>query len=267
MRSGLFAILCLALIGCDEPPLDYTEVKRIDEVVTDSELDAFLAIASKLPGGKLPPDFNPFLPPPDWSPDRTLPVFELVEDELKRQEARWSPERMARTLPDARQLERLLRRYRLTREQFTSLGLVLGTTFSSENLPPARNLGATLKQGEPILRQLRADRRLFATLSDDEAYQTLLKAGWISLFERVQRLQRVIPANRELVRRRRDELAAVLPVEFNRDPLANFAYLLDQTGLPFTEQPESGHDDDITWTPESSSAPANRPAAVPKADE
>jgi hypothetical protein len=267
MRSSFLALLCLSLLGCDVPELDYTEVKRIEELVTDSEFDAFLAIAGKLPGGKLPVEFNPFLPPPDWSPDRTLPVSELVDAELQRQEARWSPERMARTLPDARQLERLLRRHRITREQFTSLGLVLGATLSADSLPASRNLAATIKQGEPILRQLKADHRLFATLSDDEAYQTLLKAGWISLFERAQRLQRVIPANLELVRRRRDELVAVLPPDFNRDPLAEFAHLLDQTGLPFTEQSDSGYDDDLSWTPASRAAPANRPAAVPKPDE
>jgi hypothetical protein len=272
MRCWLVAIAGLGLLagaaGCDEPPLDYFEVKRIDEAITPAELEAVLDIASKLPGGKLSTQFVPYLPPPDWSLSRTLPVSELLDEERQRHTQRWSAERLAKTLPEARQLDRLLRKHRLTREQFAGLALVLGVTCSADRLAKDRDLALSIQRGTEMVKLLQDDSRVFARLSDDQAHQVLRSAAWLGLIERAKRLTKVAPGNLELTRTHKERLAAVLPEAFQKDPLADFNEILEQTGLPFTEQSESGRDEDLSWSADDAilGTPSDKtPAAIPRA--
>lgn len=259
--------LLAGVAGCDDPPLDYFEVKRIDEAITGEELEAVIDIAGKLPGGKLSPQFVPYLPVPEWSLSRTLPVSELLDEERQRHTQRWSPERLAKTLPEARQLDRLLRKHRLTREQFAGLALVLGVTCSADHLGKNRDLEFAIRQGTEMVKQVQEDRRVFATLSDDQAHQVLRSAAWLSLVERARRLSKVAPGNLELVRKHKDRLVTILPEALLRDPLEGFNDILEQTGLPFTEQADSGRDDDISWSADDAllGVPQeNAPAGIPR---
>ena len=271
MRCWIVVIAGIGLLagaaGCEEPPLDYFEVKRINEAITPAELNAVVDIAGKLPGGRLSNHFVPYLPVPDWSLGRTLPVSELLDEERQRHAARWSPERLAKTLPESRQLDRMLRKHRLTREQFAALALVLGVTWSADRLAANRDLEFAMRQGSEIVKQLQEDRRVFAKLSDDQAHQVLRSAAWLSLVERVKRLRQVSAENLELVRAQKERLESVLPEALQRDPLSDFSDILEQTGLPFTERPESGRDDELTWSPEEAihGTPTERaPTAIPR---
>lgn len=271
MRCWVVVIAGFGLLagaaGCEEPPLDYFEVKRINETITAAELEAVIDIAGKLPDGRLSSQFVPYLPVPDWSLSRTLPVSELLDEERQRHAVRWSPERLAKTLPESRQLDRLLRKHRLTRDQFAAVAMVLGVTWSADQLPPNRDLDSAMRQGSEIVKQLQEDRRVFANLSDDQAHQVLRSAAWLSLVERVKRLRQVSPENLELVRAHQERLKSVLPQGLDGDPLSEFSDILEQTGLPFTERPDSGRDDELTWSPEDAiqGTPTERaPTAIPR---
>ena len=86
------ALAMMTLSGCEPPPLDYTEVKRIHEPLDKGDIERFLSIVERLPGKVLPPMENVMSPPPDWSITRTLPVCDLALEEEGHLEERWKSE-------------------------------------------------------------------------------------------------------------------------------------------------------------------------------
>ncbi len=150
MPRWLFILLLLGialLAGCEEPPLEYFEVKRIDEDATAEELEAFLQIAESLPEGKFTKLPSVFPPIPDWNRERTLPVRELVQEEQKTHAERWSATWLANHAPSSKRLERELRRLRMTREQFYGLYLLFGTTLCSSSIEDQKTLERALERG------------------------------------------------------------------------------------------------------------------------
>ena len=93
---AIIALVALAFAsGCADSKVELTEVKRIDEKVTEPELLMLLQIVAQLPNKTVPPMPPLFAPPPHWSADRTLPVDELVVEEQRLMEDRHSIEALA----------------------------------------------------------------------------------------------------------------------------------------------------------------------------
>ena len=96
----LVSLVCsLAIaVGCAGDTLDYTETKRIDEKVTETELQTFLRIIDSLPEQKLSQMPSVFTPSSEWDQARTLPVNELVNEESNLIEERSSADFLAKQL-------------------------------------------------------------------------------------------------------------------------------------------------------------------------
>lgn len=250
MKPILLAALVLAFAGgCSEPEFVQPEPKRADDLLTRAEIESFLAIVDCLPDQKLPPVPSVILPAPQWSRNRTLPVNELVKEEEKmltdRQSIDWF---IAHFGSQSRFLKRALRRERMTIEQFVGLYLALGITLSRDRLPAERDLDQILNRGKLAIIELKKDSRLFSSLPEEDAYFLHEQSGWLAVVDRATRLKPVHPENLLLVRQYRERLEAVMPAEFTRNPILEFATILDDRGVPFQEQPGQDSDDRIPWT-------------------
>jgi hypothetical protein len=238
---------CFVAFGCGDETLDYSEVKRIKEKVTESELQSFLRIIEALPEKKLPKFPTVFAPPPDWKTSRTLPVKQLIQEEAKLIDERWNEESLARNMQRKRKLQRLLRRERMTSEQFIGLSLTIGVALSRNTLRDNQNLKAILKKGDKALEPLRHDDRPFASLTPEETHSVLQQSVWVTRIDRAERLSQVPPENIALVRKHWEKLAKIFPAPFTENPLDAVADLLEERGLPFEELFESGADAEIEW--------------------
>lgn len=240
----------------------HTEVRRVDELLTESELRSFLKVAASLPDQKIPPLANIWLAPPTWNSNR--PIRYLVQQENKLLEEQISPNSLLPQLPKSRKFERALKEAQLTPEQFSGLLISFAVTLLRDEHTSAQELDRILDRGRLTLQRLTEDERVFSSLSDDGAHYLLQQASWITLCDRATRLQQVPDLNLELVRRHREELLAVLPESLLSDPLEPLRPLLNESGLPFEELPESGSDAQLSWVPPPPTVPPVVPDMVTK---
>lgn len=254
MLQTFFRLFCalvflLPQAGCREEPLEFTEVKRVDEAVTGAELDVFLRLIDSVPKQQLPPFPPLFAPPPEWD-ESTLPVSELVSREERLIREHRSVAALARSLERNRPLQRALERERMTPEQFTGLSLALGAALSYATLreEQVRDLDRLIARGESVLRRLRQENRTFSTLRDEQKYAVLEDAVWLTRLDRAAHLKLVPSRNVELVKSRRERLVSIFPESFRTNPLDTVADILEERGVPFEELPESGSDDTIEWS-------------------
>lgn len=245
-RTAL-AAACLFAAGCAEEEIPYTEVKKIDEPLSEREITSFLSIVDSLPDKKLPalPTIVP--PLPQWSTSSTRLVSKMVQEEQKSLKEYSSETRLIKPLGQSRAFKQGLRRERMTPEQFAGLVLAIGIALMREEVPAERDLEQLIARGNRSLGQLEKDMRVYSSLKEDVAYQVLEQATWIPLLEQLQRLNQVPAENRALIKRRRTELNAIFPEEFRRNPLAGYDKVLEDQGTPFEELRESGSDDRIVW--------------------
>lgn len=241
--------LVLGLVpGCGGEMLEYTEVKRIDEKVTEAELQSFLDVIEQLPEKALP-EFPPvFAPPPDWSASRTLPVNELVAEEQQLLAERWKVGWLVGHLQQQPDLERILRERSMSLEQFAGLTLALGASLSAGTLREDQDLEALIETGRSAIERLEADTRNFSTLSDEDRFRVLHQAAWITRLDRAQRLKQVPPENLALAAEHRERLAEIFPREFTTNPLDPLADMPEMRGIPFEELSGTGSDADISWS-------------------
>jgi hypothetical protein len=262
----LLILLIATLAGCGKQSLEFREVKRVHDKVTEAELKRFLRIVDSLPDKKLP-DFPPvYRPLPNWAPGRTLPVNELAKEEQELLDEAWDVDALARQLKGNRTLDRAVRREQLTLEQFVGLMLAIGAARSRSMLRKDQDLDAVIKHGETVSAQLEKDTRKFANLSREARYSVLRHAGWITRVHRASLLKEVPPENIALVKANAARLDKVLPEYFRVNPLDAIADLLEEQGMPFEELPPSGRDDEITWGPDDnplSGAPSSNGDAKP----
>jgi hypothetical protein len=247
------ALLCAVSAtfgGCAEEQLEFSEVKRVDEKVTEPELLALLEIISRLPNKRLPKLPPLYMPPPQWNEDRTLPVNELVEEEQRLMLDRQSVESMAANLHRNAPLQRALRRVHITPEQFVGLITTMGVALSRTTLRDDQDLEKVLKRGEVALAELKQNNQRFSALRPDERHRVLQQAIWITRLDRAQWLKMVPPENVALARTHRDILTQVLPAEFAENPLEAVVDLLEERGMPFEELAESGTDGALEWSRE-----------------
>jgi hypothetical protein len=259
MKSILLAAIALGLTivcGCAEPEFVQPEPKRADDLLTKAEIDSFLSIVESLPDQKLPRENEKdipsvFLSAPKWNRNRTLPINELVKEEEKMLTDRQSIDWFIAHFPtQSRFLKRALRRERMTIEQFVGLYLALGISMSRDRLPADRDLDQILVRGKLAIAELKKDQRPFSSLPEEQAYFLLEQSGWLAVVDRATRLKPVHTGNLILVRQYSERLGAVMPAEFNRNPLLEFATILDDRGVPFQEPAGEETDDRIPWARE-----------------
>jgi len=241
------ALLPLCLMGCMEEPLEYTEVKRVDETITPAELQTFLSVIETLPNQKLPPLQSVFPPPPDWNPSRTLPVGELVNESQELLAERWSVDWQARHVQRNRHLARALRREQLTTQQFIGIAFSLGVAMARNTIRENQDLNKIIERGEKEIAILRKDLRPFSSLSQEGRHRVLQRAIWISRLDRADKLVRVPAENLLLVQEQAETLSKIFPEDFQQNPLDSVVDFLEEFGLPFEETEESGFDDQISW--------------------
>lgn len=252
--SGTGILLLVFCGGCGKSGVEYTEVKRIDEKITQKELKQFLRIVNKLPKKTLPAIPDVYLPLPQWNPSRTLPVNELIHEEQAELDKRWSVEWLAQKLKRHRALQRVLRRENMTVEQFAGMIFSLGAALSKSQLRKDQDLEALIREGEPVVQALKTDDRSFSRLSPSVKYSVVRKAGELTRLDRAKRLKQVPPENVALVREHFEQLKKIFPSEFTVNPLDGIIDSLEVAGLPFEEKSESGFDVEITWDPNSEEA-------------
>lgn len=242
------AFVLAATTGCGEPEVGYTEVKRIDEVLTERDFADLIAVLARVDEQdrlRLP---SPFLPPPAWPEDRTLPVHELLEEERVAADRAWEPEEEAAALPETQVWERALQSRKLTREQFASLVLSVAAALGRLGADPRLDLEALAARGVKETAPLVAEERTFGSLAPEERHATLVRAAWLTTADRAARLALVPQENVTLVEERQRQLRELLPESFFRDPFAGLYPRSADYGIPFDEGALS--DAGLTWSPE-----------------
>jgi hypothetical protein len=248
--ASLLALSVVLLSGCGEEPLDFVEVKRIDEVLTAAELDEFLEVVRLLPEGKLPEMQTIYRVPVVWNESRTLPVCDLVSEELAHIERPWDTKQLAHEMEGNRRFQRALKRVQMTPEQFMGLLLAVGAAMNKSQLSDTFDFDGFVDRGERVAAQLKRNRTPFVDYSPDRQFTLTREAVWLYRVDRAKRLREVPRENVEIVRNRWEELAQIFPGEFQVDPLGIIADRLDEQGIPFEELPETGNDAAIQWNPE-----------------
>ncbi len=236
------SLLILAFTcGCDQNfKLDYTEVKRIDERVTNREYRSFLKVIRRLPKKNILKFPTVYIPPPDWKPTRALPVSGLVQEEQEKHAQRWNEEWLARFLASNRPLQKALKYERMTPEQFVGLTLTIGVAMSRSRLRKDQDLEKLISKGRKHIKRLSSQEETFSKIKDKEKQFSILnKAVWITRVSRAEKLIDVPNENIAFVQKHLDHLVKIFPEEFSNNPLDSIADILEELGLPFHE-PESG---------------------------
>lgn len=245
LPTAVWLVSCLALSGCAPELPDFTEVKLPHERITPVEWTSFVRIIDQLPERRVPSFPQVFLPPPHWESNRSLPVRELYQEELRRREECWDTARLAHLFNRHKALVRELRREKLTTEQFCGLLLTICAAVSRTTIPEDVDLTELSERARPILDELSRDHATYATLPPETQFAVQHKAMWICRKVIADKLRQVPPENLALVGTHRDWLQRVLPEEFLANPLRELRDLLEEQGLPFEELPESGFDEDL----------------------
>lgn len=256
----------LSLTGCDEPGLTFTEVKRLDESIAPSELRAFLEVVDHLPGRKLPGFPELYMPPPEWNEERTLPVSDLVEVELRALEDRWKTDQLVDALPESRELDRWLKRKQMTRRQFAGLTLAIGAALSRGTVRESQKLTEFVDKGLREVTALRNDERPLNTLRTrpEELHHVLHRATWITRYDRARRLQAVPEENVQLVLKHWERLIKVFPDSLTRNPFDPIADRLENLGIPFEPAPGGDPMDVLEWNPANAIIGKDSQASAPE---
>jgi hypothetical protein len=237
--------------GCDTIENLPVSPLRPDDILTEADIEKFLALVGRLPEGRAPALPPIFPPAPQWSRDRLLPVHELVQQEESFLSERTTTEYLTLRCPRSPQLDRVLKKHQMSIEQFIGLYISVAVSSARDSVPADRDLEQIAKRGITAVAKLKQDRRKFSSLTDDEAYDLLGQARWLTVLNRAQRLRAVRTENSELVHAHRDKLAKVLPPEYLRNPFLDFGKTIDEQDIPFQEHPARPSDANIPWSPES----------------
>ncbi len=249
VRPRFVALVCgLALLnaGCGTHTQKYLEPRDIGDKVTDADLDAFLQVVSDLPDKKLPEMPVLFKKPPAWDEQRTLPVNELVREETDELEKIWTDDNLLRHLAKDRALKKALRQ-RLTLPQFVGLVKTIGIALTRNAVRPDQDLHKIIEQGKKRLEALRGQTRRYNQLKPDERHVVLTTAVWITRIDRARRLLQVPPENRAMAQQHYDRLKTIFPPEFTANPFDSIADQIEELGMSFEEQRQTGLDAEIDW--------------------
>jgi hypothetical protein len=249
VRPAFSALLCcLAVLtaGCDAQTQKYLEPRDIGDKVTDADLDAFLQVINELPDKKLPEMPVLFKKPPAWDEQRTLPVNELLREETDDLEKIWTDDNLLRHLAKDRALKKALRQ-RLTLPQFVGLVKTIGIALTRNAVRPDQNLHKIIEQGKKRLEALKGQTRRYNQLKPDERHVVLTTAVWLTRIDRARRLLQVPPENRAMAEQHYDRLKTIFPAEFTANPFDSIADQIEELGMSFEEQRQTGLDAEIDW--------------------
>ena len=251
--SGFPALgVCLLLIvglftaGCGGQTQKLLEPREIGDKVTDADLETFLQVVNDLPDKKLPEMPALFKKPPSWDEQRTLPVNELVREETDELDKLWNDENLIRHLAKDRALQKALRQ-RLSLPQFVGLVKTIGVALARNAVRPDQDLHKIVEQGKKRLGTLHSQTRRFNQLKPDERHVVLTTAVWITRMDRARRLLQVPPENRAMAKDRLDRLQPIFPQEFTANPFDSIADQIEELGMSFEEQRQTGLDAEIDW--------------------
>ncbi|WP_417384450.1 hypothetical protein [Gimesia sp.] len=248
MICCVLVVISVSHSGCSDHSLEYTELKQINEKVTEAELKRYLKVIKLMPEGKMPTFPTVYAPAPVWSHIRSLPIEDLVNSEQINMSQLWDVERISDQFGIRnRLLKKALLRRDMSKEQFISFTLAIGLAASRHQLRPDQKLDEIIKKGNKAIHQLQMDKRPFSSLSLEERHRTLHEAMWIARVNRAEQLIQVPPENINLVNTYWDQLKEVLPPQFLKNPLDELTDTLEERGIPFTVQDDDS-DQLLEWT-------------------
>ena len=250
MRSlaGLTAVVVLAVSGCAEPQIAFREVQRLDDTLRESDIELLERIAGKLNGGRLPEMAPHFVSPPNWASDRPASVATLAREELARVRTGTRLSVLSESLGREVRLAHLLKREKMTVDQYAGLVLAVGTASQRGRLDASQDLGEYVATGRRRLKSLADREESFASLTRQEQVNAVEQATWVTRVDRAERLARIPEENVTLARKVRSRLEKVLPRQFLVPPLAGINVPLLDAGVPFREGPETGFDSELFWS-------------------
>ncbi len=245
MLSGLVG-MCLLIGGCGHAEPAPTEVKRLNEPVTEAEWAAFVRIVDRLQDHRLPAFPAVFLPPPQWQEGRTALVPDLCQEEIRRREECWDPAKLAPVFARHKPLIRLLQREQMTAEQFAGLLLAIGAATCRSDVPAAIDLTSVAERARKEVDDLKREyQQAFTLLTPESRYTVVVQAMWIARMIRAEKLLQVPADNLALVSQHREWLEQAFPNELLKNPPEELQDLFEERGLPFQELSESGSDEDL----------------------
>lgn len=249
MRSIVFQfMLMLLLVGCGPTPVN-RRLFHFDEPLRPADLELFIDIATALPESKLLSNINPFLPPPKWDEDRTLPVRELVNGELQSLDERWQHCALGERAAQSKAIERILKRKHVSRERFVSLAFAIGMAAALGTVPDDFDVNWHLKRAQVVVMDLRRDGRPFHALTPEVGYEVTRRSAWLTEYHRGERLSHVPPYNVQLVTHYRDRLKEILPADFFVSPYNTNLDRNADRALPFEDLPGQEGLEFLSWDP------------------
>jgi len=251
------------LTGCGDEAPKFAEPRDIGDKVSDADLATFFQVVDELPDKKLPEMPALFKRPPAWDEQRTLPVNELVREESDELDKLWNDEHLIRHLAKNRPLQKALKR-RMSPAQFVGLIKTIGAALARNAVRPDQDLRLIVEQGKRRLAKLRAQTQRFNQLAPDEQHDVLTTAVWITRIDRARRLMQVPPENLALVKDHYDRLKAIFPQEFWDNPFDPIADQIEELGMSFEEQKQTGLDSEIEWKESDAFRGADLPDADPR---
>jgi len=257
----LACVAQLLLSGCFDQRVEFSAVKRMDEPITEPEIQSFLAIVEVLPDKKSPAVPPIYSPVPTWSLQRTPPVNELVEQEQGDLRKKWADAQDATKFARNRRFSRALKRAGMTADQFAGLALVIGTSLSRSALNPEFDFSPLIEQGTKAVTKLKEEKRSFATLPEETKFRIIRQATWLARLDRAQHLERIPSDNIPLVLKYREKLIPIFPKDFEHNPLAQIADRRELLGIPFDElADDEAFADNFGWDPHDAVFGSNRDA-------
>ncbi len=250
----LSLLIILLMGGCAEEPIPFHEVKHPHERLKVSELNQYLRIVKSLPDKKLPPLPGLFTPVPQWDSNRELSIKGLIKEEKRWLPNRWFSEAVLAKLSNNRALMNALKKENLSIEQFLGLTETIAMAAARTHFEDIDELRVIVRTGKYELAQLSHLEDVFSSFPEEEQYEIIRKAAWLSRLDRAQNLLKVPDENTTLLQNHWDVLKPYLPEDALQNPLNDIVDSLLVYGMPFEETPESGFDNKMKWSADDETA-------------
>ncbi len=248
MRAIIVTSLLVLLIGCRPTPVN-RKLVHFDEPLRAADVELFIEIAKALPESKLLAAIYPFVPPPKWDEDRTLPVRELVNGELQSLDEKWTQCALGERQVQSKAIERILKRKHVSRERFASLAFAIGIAMAQSTVPEDFDVNWHLKRAQAAMMDLRRDGRPFHSLNPEVGHEIIRRSAWLTEYHRGERLSHVPPYNAQLVKHYRERLKDLLPAEFFTMPYNVNLDRNTESALPFEDLPGNESFEFLSWDP------------------
>ncbi|MCA9095358.1 MAG: hypothetical protein KDA68_17885 [Planctomycetaceae bacterium] len=248
--------VCLAatlLAGCAGQQEQQLHVKELTEAVTPDELDQLLKIIDRLPGKKLPAFDSPLAPPTRWALGQEKSIERIAAEKFDQLEQRWEPSSLVQYFNRNPRLRWALASAEMSPEVFSGLVMTVGVTLAKSSLPSDTEIEVILKRATEGAQVLHEDRRSLAVLPPDEQYQIAQQSLWIPLLDVMTHFPMVPEDSMQVVEQQRERLVKAFPPEFSENLLIHYDKILNSSGLPFEDLPETMITDVVTWNPDISS--------------